>query len=255
MFEPNSTIGSAISQLQITTRDWIIFVQSPTLEIQEQLPSGKLAGVTWLFLLNCMIVAAIAAFLFPIMIALEIEMSSDMSELFKRPIWQILTFVVIIGPIMEELMFRSWISGRPKLLVLICGLVAWLGGSFALQQLGLTEVSPSGVIAMAAIIAVAVLIGLVRFWKRPVPVWYTRFFPIIFWGQAMLFGFVHVFNYAGGNPIALLPFVLPQLVGGLIWGYAHIRYGWWSNILMHMAYNLLATSGLLYMLLSGAKPL
>jgi len=61
---------------------------------------------------------------------------------------------------------------------------------------------------------------------------------------------VHVFNYAGDNPATLLPFVLPQLVGGLIWGYARIRYGWWSNILMHMAYNLLATSGLLYVLVT-----
>ena len=36
---------------------------------------------------------------------------------------------------------------------------------------------------------------------------------------------------------ALLPFVLPQIVGGLIWGYARIRYGWCTPIIMHMAYR------------------
>jgi membrane protease YdiL (CAAX protease family) len=70
----------------------------------------------------------------------------------------------------------------------------------------------------------------------------------------LLFGFVHVFNYAGDNPAALLPFILPQLVGGVIWGYARIRYGWWSNIVMHMGYNLVATSGLIYILLTVPNP-
>ena len=146
-------------------------------------------------------------------------------------------------------MFRVWIIGTARWLILFSGLIAWIGGSSLLKALGLVAASQNAAIALLAVIAVAVLIGLIRFWKSPAPAWYSRLFPLVFWGQALLFGFVHVFNYAGDNQAAVLPFVLPQLVGGLIWGYARIRYGWWASITMHMAYNMIAISGLVYVLL------
>ena len=243
-----------MNRLKQTAGEWIAFIKAPTLDLPTSKQSA-IRDVAWLFALNCLIVAAIAAVLFPAMMLFNIEMSNDMSALFERPIWQILTIVVIVGPIMEELAFRSWLSGNSRLLVLLGGVLAWFGGSYALTQFGFSAKGAIPTIGIAAIIIVAVMIGLIRFWKRAVPSWYGKIFPIIFWAQALLFGFIHVFNYAGDNPAALLPFVLPQLVGGLIWGYARVRHGWWSNIIMHMAYNLVATSGLLFMLLTnGGMP-
>lgn len=255
MFAPNSTIGSAIDRLKITANDLIQFLKAPTLEPEGLDQPGKIAGTARLFALNCMIVAVIAAILLPIMLALEIEMSNDMSQLFKRPVWQILLFVVVVGPIMEELIFRSWISGSPSLLIPFCGVIIWITGSFIAEQLALTDTNPAIAIILAAILILVGLICLSRFWKNVVPKWYVRFFPWIFWSQAVLFGCVHLFNYAGDNPLALLPFILPQLVGGLIWGYARICYGWWSNIVMHMSYNLIVSSGLIYMLLTQSEAL
>ena len=255
MFRPNSTIGWPINHLQRVARDLLAFLRAPTVHPQHIARANKASELAWLFALNCIIVAIIAAMLFPLMFAFGVEMSGDMAEMFKRPIWQLMLFVVVVGPIMEELMFRTWISGQPRLLVLVGGLLAWIGGSYALAEFGLADSSSVAVPILIAIIAASVLAGLIRFWKRPVPRWYTGIFPAIFWGQALLFGFIHVFNYAGDNPFALLPFVLPQLVGGLIWGYARIRFGWWSSIAMHMAYNLIATSGLIYMLLTRPEVL
>jgi membrane protease YdiL (CAAX protease family) len=197
-----------------------------------------------------MIVAALAILLFPVMLAFDVSMSNSMAGLFQRPIWQLLLIVVIAGPIVEELMFRSWLSGSPRLLIPVSGLLLWMGLTYSYEQLGWPGPASLGTATLLAVIAAAVLIGVIIFWKRPVPGWYIRIFPLVFWSQALLFGSVHVFNYAGDNPAALLPLVLPQTVGGLIWGYARIRYGWWSNMAMHMAYNLIATSGLVYVLLT-----
>jgi len=241
-----------MNRLKQTAGDLLAFIKAPTLAADAPVRS-KFSDVAWLFALNCLIVAAFAAILFPVMIALDIEMSSDMSELFKRPIWQLLAIVVIVGPIMEELIFRSWLSGNPRLLVLFGGILAWIGGSYLLTQSGYSSTDPVPLVILAGAILLGLLVGLIRYWKRAVPDWFARIFPVLFWVQALLFGFIHVFNYEGGNPAALLPFVLPQTIGGLIWGYARIRYGWWSNIVMHMAYNMIATSGLLYLLVTGGE--
>ncbi len=254
MFEPNSTIGWSISRLHATARDLVAFVRSPTIAAATTRRDEKLADVAWLFLLNCLIVLAIAMILFPLMMAFGIEMSGNMAALFNRPVWQIMLIVVIGGPIMEELMFRSWISGTPRLLAIFGGLIAWIAGSFVLDELGFMDSGQTAAVVLIAIISIAVLVALIRLWKSSVPDWYVRIFPFVFWSQAALFGFIHVFNYAGDNAAALLPFILPQLVGGLIWGYARIRYGWWANIVMHMGYNLFATSGLIYLLLTGPNP-
>ncbi len=254
MFEPNSTIGWATGRLKATTRDLLMFLRAPKLTDHEVQTTGQMTGkpgdLIWLFAVNCMIVAAIAIVLFPIMLASGVTMSNSMSDLFERPVWQIFLIVVIAGPIVEELMFRSWLSGTPRLLFPVSGLILWMGLTYSYEQLGWPGPAAMGTAPLLALIAGAVLICVIIFWKRPVPGWYIRIFPLVFWVQALLFGSVHVFNYAGDNPAALLPFVLPQTIGGLIWGYARIRYGWWANIAMHMAYNLLATSGLVYVLLT-----
>ncbi|GAA0475157.1 hypothetical protein GCM10009096_16000 [Parasphingorhabdus litoris] len=250
MFEPNSTIGWATDRLTATTRDLLTFLRAPKLADTELQRTGKPADLIWLFAVNCMIVAAIAIVLFPMMLAFDISMSNSMAGLFQRPIWQLLLIVVIVGPIVEELMFRSWLNGSPRLLIPVFGLLVWMGLTYSYEQVGWPGPAAIGTAVLLAIIVAAVLIGVILFWKRPVPGWYVRIFPVVFWVQALLFGSVHVFNYAGDNPAALLPFVLPQTVGGLIWGYARIRYGWWANIAMHMAYNLIATSGLVYVLLT-----
>ena len=252
MFEPNSTIGWSIGRLRSNAGDLIAFVRAPALAIPATGEHRAATDVAWLFLLNCLIVLAMAMILFPVMTAFGVEMSGDMSALLQRPLWQLMLIVVLVGPVAEELMFRVWIVGSARWLILFAGLMAWIGGSYVLRLPGLLVSGQGAALALIGIIALAVVVGLIRFWQSPVPRWYVRIFPLVFWGQALLFGFVHVFNYAGDSQAAVLPFVLPQLVGGLIWGYARIRYGWWANIAMHMAYNLIAISGLVYVLLIPA---
>ncbi|MEO0441023.1 MAG: CPBP family glutamic-type intramembrane protease [Pseudomonadota bacterium] len=240
-------------RLQGSAADFVRFVRAPVLRSADWPAPGNPGDLIWLFVVNCLIVVCLAAILFPAMLLFNVEMSGDMSNLFDRPVWQILAIVVVVGPIMEELIFRLWLTGLPRLVVPLGGLIAAVAGAQLLQQPDLTDTKSASILIIGALLAVALLIATIRVWKRPAPGWYVRIFPLVFWSQALLFGFVHVFNYAGENPAALLPFVLPQLVGGLVWGYARIRHGWWANIIMHMAYNLIATSGLLYVLFTGVN--
>lgn len=72
---------------------------------------------------------------------------------------------------------------------------------------------------------------------RQPPRWYRALFPLVYFAQAIGFAAIHIFNYPGGLTLFTLVFVLPQLIAGLIWGYARVRYGWWANITLHMAHN------------------
>jgi hypothetical protein len=61
---------------------------------------------------------------------------------------------------------------------------------------------------------------------------------------ALLFALAHLGNYAQQSPLwAVILLVLPQLIGGLTYGYLRIRLGFWYGVLGHMLTNLLFTLG------------
>jgi membrane protease YdiL (CAAX protease family) len=147
------------------------------------------------------------------------------------PMW--LAIIIVGAPIAEELVFRSWLSGRPGH---IAAIVALLVG-VALPVLSGPQAHPILVLGGVAI-AVLVAIGLL-FWLRrhpPFP-FFSRHFAWFYAASALLFASAHVANYAQGASPVLLVLVVPQLIAGLILGYARITYGLWSDILLHMMHN------------------
>ena len=54
---------------------------------------------------------------------------------------------------------------------------------------------------------------------------------------SLLFASAHLSNYAQDASPVLLVLVVPQLIAGLIFGYARITYGLWSDMLLHMLHN------------------
>jgi hypothetical protein len=91
-----------------------------------------------------------------------------------------------------------------------------------------------GSFAMAVLVAIGLL-----FWLRrhpPFP-WFSRHFAWFYAASALLFASAHLANYTQGASLVLLLLVIPQLIAGLILGYARITYGLWSDILLHMLHN------------------
>ncbi|MEB3416560.1 CPBP family glutamic-type intramembrane protease [Alteriqipengyuania sp. WL0013] len=145
--------------------------------------------------------------------------------------------VVIVAPLVEEVLFRGWLSGKPGR---VAALLAILGGA-ALGGV-LTATGPQSDVpgpAMLAtgggiVLAVILFIGLRNY---DAPQWYRRAFPIFFWLSTLAFAFIHVFNFEGAEMLAALPLVLPQFITGSILGYMRVHYGLWSSIVLHMLHN------------------
>lgn len=146
---------------------------------------------------------------------------------------QLALTVVLVAPLAEEILFRSWLSGRPGHLVAL--LVMALGVMAAAVAL----VNRGGALYLAtvAITLVLVLAALILLRKRLAMAWFQSIFPLLFWLSTIAFASIHLLNYEQGNLAILLPLVLPQFVLGTILAYMRVHYGLWSGVLLHAAHN------------------
>lgn len=150
----------------------------------------------------------------------------------------LLFYGVILAPLIEEVVFRSWLGGRRACILGLPILVSL----FAVATAVVADVSPIMSFALAGGLSVLVL-GVARQFAALSPPaqkaarW--RLFPVAFYGSALLFALLHMSNYEGGlsSPIMLLA-ILPQFFVGLILGYVRMRFGLVHAVVFHALYNL-----------------
>lgn len=151
--------------------------------------------------------------------------------------WQIVLLVVIGAPVMEELAFRGWLSGKPGPFNALLALAVGASGFI------LTHAAEP---ALGALFVVAALIGaglaLVLLRNAGPMGWFARAFPALFWFSTLAFALVHLANFDEGSLAVLLPLVLPQFVLGMMLGYVRVRFALWAAIVLHAAHNATAIS-------------
>lgn len=211
------------------------FLRRPRL-VPQSLPWGREAGRTLalVLVLSIMIAPAIAGMTALIDAQTGFLPQSDHAP---RTMQRRVIDFLIIAPLFEELLFRSWLTGRRAgLRFALYGAVASLlmlaGLLFWPQQDALFGWSAAGI----------VLVGLVH-WGRTshrdtdVPAWFVRHFRWMLWGSSLAFGLVHLGNFTGfGSPLGVLV-VLPQTVGGLLLAYTLTRLGLRAAVAHHAAFN------------------
>ncbi|QFT76033.1 CPBP family intramembrane glutamic endopeptidase [Erythrobacter sp. THAF29] len=158
--------------------------------------------------------------------------------------------VVVLAPILEELGFRSWLSGKPGhvfgllafavVTVLVATLLAAGGFSVADDPIS-SGLAGLGIgIVFGTSVAVMLVLALRN---RPPLGWFVQLFPAVFWLSALAFGLIHLLNYPEEGVFWLaLPLVIPQFVLGTILGYVRVHYGLWTAIVLHALHNGFALS-------------
>ncbi|WP_370087238.1 CPBP family intramembrane glutamic endopeptidase [Ekhidna sp.] len=138
----------------------------------------------------------------------------------KMSIALVLLGAVVFAPIVEEILFRGFITLRRFYpLILVIDLAEALGKNrFRTLRIVL------------------------RVW--------TNCFPIIVYASIFAFGYAHVWNFKEEMPFWLIPIaVSPQLVAGLFLTYTRVRYGLIWSMLSH------ATTNLIFLVLYYTVPL
>ena len=166
------------------------------------------------------------------------EPSGDFTDMASRP--DFIFLAAIIAPLWEELVYRSWLGKRWGVL-LVAPLL--LVGLALLALMGADDMSSGIRYGLALVVIGSFSLYMSRYLKARHEVGVfdralKRVFPFAFWGTSLGFGLMHLANYEGGEMGILLPLIiLPQFTVGVILGYVRMRFGLWSAMVFHGAYN------------------
>ncbi|MCC9043054.1 CPBP family glutamic-type intramembrane protease [Myroides sp. M-43] len=148
--------------------------------------------------------------------------------------------VTVIGPFLEELTFRLGLRYKPSYLLISFVFIAL----YILASM--SKISESLVVSLAILFTVIFLI-LVYFVSQKgekSQMFYVTYYPYIFYGVAIVFGYVHIANFEDitARILWLSPLiVLPQILLGLGMGYVRVRLGFWYGVLFHILHNSVIT--------------
>jgi hypothetical protein len=139
---------------------------------------------------------------------------------------------VLLGPVLEELFFRGWMSGTRRVLALMGVVVAGLALFVAL---GRGKPLMGGGILLVTVVAAGIVWWRLR-QRKDVPAGFVRAFPAVFYGTTAIFAAMHLANYPSFSLLAV-PMVLPQFWSGMMFGYVRVRIGLAGSTLTHIASN------------------
>ncbi|KMS55312.1 CAAX amino terminal protease [Novosphingobium barchaimii LL02] len=149
----------------------------------------------------------------------------------KLPGGWLLPITILIAPLLEEIIFRGWHTGRPRAL--------WLLGCFALFVVLTMTAQAIAPLVLAGLLLATVLAAAGGWWwlrRRGPSAAFAAAYPGVFWAVAALFAGVHLMNYPSAS-IASLPMVLPQFWAALLLGFTRQRIGLPAAILQHAIAN------------------
>jgi len=155
----------------------------------------------------------------------------------KVPPALLLPAVTLLAPVAEECVFRGWLTGRPRALVLLLGLVAAAGALWSVRD--------GAAHPLALLVLLVAILGSAGGWfalrQRQTPAWFVAAFPVLFVAHAVVFALFHLSNYPRISP-ALVPMVLPQLWAGLVFGFIRMRISLPAAMMAHALGNLAAVT-------------
>ena len=222
----------------------IAFIARPVYrDTRDPVDAEGLRHLLVLFLLSVLAVFVVMGVVWPIILSAnggEAPANANDALAEMNP-GRMVLMVVVLAPLIEELLFRSWL-GAPRACLYGLPVVAALTA----VMMGGGSASGAFVLPVAAVLgflAVAVIMRARSLSDAGASAMRDTLFPWAFWGSAIVFAALHLANFTDGitTPLLLLA-VLPQCLLGLVLGYVRMRFGLAPAIGFHGGYNALAVT-------------
>lgn len=153
-------------------------------------------------------------------------------------------YMGFLGPFLEELLFRSWLTFKKGFVTLTFALLAWIflvkiaGEGFYTQALGLQFFIRMFVSFWLGFTIYHFING------KKIKIFGTKHMSFLVYFSSFIFGLIHLINFQPfRSPIFIficLPFILPQLLLGLMLAYNRIRGSLIWSISLHIFINFLS---------------
>jgi membrane protease YdiL (CAAX protease family) len=161
---------------------------------------------------------------------------------FTLPLQEAILGTVMLAAIVEEALFRGWLTGKKaSLRFAACGVVGSLGLMIAADERIIDKDHQLYwfVIAGSLLTIIAGLLQWLATRKRDtaIPAWFTRNYRKLIWGSAIVFGLYHLPNYEPVSDVGDIIVVLPETIGALFLTYSRVRFGLCAAMLHHATYN------------------
>jgi len=237
-------VASAKASWSSTIEALASFLRSPRLaDPSRRTARSKLATTLWLFVLSMLVTAAFAFAALPFILTSKSSVAGGLSNVLDQPVVTIIFAVVILGPLIEEMMFRGWLTGTWQALIGTAALIAifYTGPPFAKDFIDAPFLALQLVFSA---LGLAIVYALASSQPRSPIRGFERLFPLIFWGQGIVFGVLHFRNLYSDSIALPLLMTLPLVVCGWLWGYARVVLGLPAALMLHMAYNVPSAVGM-----------
>ncbi|MGZ5816500.1 MAG: CPBP family glutamic-type intramembrane protease [Croceibacterium sp.] len=213
-------------------RDFAAFLRRPVLpKRMTGIRSAAIGRTLQLFALDLVLMALFLALLG---LAAQLGFKAPENAIDKLHLGPLaLAAIVVVLPMAEEMVFRSWLSGRPGAVTAVVALLVGMAIPVISGPQG-HPVLVLGSLAIAAVVAIGLAVWLRK--HPPLP-FFSRHFAWFYFASSVVFALAHLSNYSQIAALSLLPLVVPQLLVGLILGYSRVTYGLWSDMLLHMMHN------------------
>lgn len=204
---------------------------------------SKVAPTLWLFVLSTLITAAFAIAALPFILTSKSTVAGGLSNVLNQPVVTTIIAVVLLGPLIEEMMFRGWLNGTWQALI---GTVAFIAIFYTGPPIAKDFIDAPFLALQLVFSALGLAIVYALSSKRPHPTirGFERLFPVIFWAQGIVFGVLHFRNLYSDSLALPLLMTLPLVVCGWLWGYARVVLGLPAALTLHMAYNVPSAAGM-----------
>lgn len=174
------------------------------------------------------------------------DMPHKLQDLQDMNKWALLLVAVVTQPFLEELMFRlplKYHKGLLWLMSTMIGMIIFLALDGVYPSLDNGEIPPMR-IAIPTIFVIIVTLLLYTLYREEsdiikIKTYVKKYFPHLFYAVAVYFAYVHFFNFeTTGNQWIFTPImVFPQFLMALFVGYARLKYGFLSAVVIHMINN------------------
>lgn len=201
------------------------FIFNPYIPTRKKANLKEFIRLLFVYALLTLPLVIISSFVAKVLRVTHVEFSKESTLL--------ILYGVFGAPILEEIIFRSWLNWTKRnIYILIATFFLLVGLSFFRHKFQHIY------IMLFLMLLVVILTYLLKNIK--VKPFINKHFKYFYWGSSIIFGLVHASNYSGNIWYLIgFSFILgsPQIIGGFILCYIRMNNGLRYSILFHILVN------------------